>query len=750
MVPMRTALLSAALALGLAAAASGQRAAPPALRLDPAPPGPSLGEESAALRTASLLRVEIADLERSAPPDDAERTVRDARAALRRVAFDLLVRGADGGIATADVLAMQGFRIADLRRRIDLVLLGLADGSLRVGDPPRPLGTLDRDRALRLVRRFADGAAGALGNADLSRLEQTDAAIAAAMAPIVDVLAIAERRPGGDALGSGWPTGADLRGGAQSSAAVPAAEGGSALCEAAALAALPQATRAAAEAACAAGRVEDPLVAAAIRCAARLEQATWLSPAERDRIDGALAAALADEALLRVAAARAAILSSGLELLGLRSAAPFDERALRAAVTAALLPDPDAPFADRPDRLARQLARIGESLELSLRFRREPPPVDERDLPRDLRGFRRDFERAYLRAEETSFRELPRLVAERDALSDPALLGLVRGQRLALEDLERLAAVRDVLDRIGGIRPQAVIGVAARLRTILRWLLEPTRRAEGLDAWLALEGQLRLFVPLPYEAALREETPLAIRLAAGRPRELVERIDLLRAEWADGWAQGIGDGPAARGLHRLWRLLRVMATLDPTVEGSSTEAADGRGTALLLSRWGAFYVPPAAFAPALLDLDALTRLAVTSALAGDDATLERELARLERDLPLARLAGRLFTELEPWIARRPGGPLGLAVPLRTAPDEDAWGLDLRLRLAAVARYARELEHARRNDRRELERPILEHLARLSESILDSLGAERSPVVALPELRESLPVPGGRRATPRAR
>ena len=40
------------------------------------------------------------------------------------------------------------------------------------------------------------------------------------------------------------------------------------------------------EAACAAGRVEDPLVAAAIRCAARLEQATWLSPAERDRIDG--------------------------------------------------------------------------------------------------------------------------------------------------------------------------------------------------------------------------------------------------------------------------------------------------------------------------------------------------------------------------------------------------------------------------------------------------------------------------------
>lgn len=727
--------LSAIVALALvlvALPATGQT-----LRLDPLGAGPTLPSDNAATRTAELLRGEIEQLTARNEADPTAAALRDARVALRRVAFELLARGAEPARSaqeTSDVLAMQGFRLADLRRRIDLVFAEFGEGAIRTGDPPRALGVRERDRALRLARRFADNAAAAVGSADLNDLRQVDAAIATAIDPLLDLLAILEGRPGGEAIGSGWPEESELTSSVAPTHDAPAP---TSPCDAPTIASLPPRTRDALTARCAAAPEGEPEFGPSDLAAIALVRAggdlDWLEAEERDRLDADAAGRLLAGAGPGPGpiVAQAALLDAAMRLEALRGVAPVDAKALRRIIRAALLPPTDAP---RPVGFERSIRRAIESIDLAIRFRAATP--DDAALPRDLRPMRRDFERAYLRAEESALRDLPKLLEATDPLGDPALLGLVRGQRLAFEDLERLAAVRDLLDRIGGIRPQAVAGTTQRVRTIFRWLLEPPRRADGLAAWRAFSGQLDLFAPLPFEDAIRRETPEAIRLAAGRPRELAAMIDLLRAEWADGWSQGVGDGPAARRLHRLWRLLRVMEVLEQSIDG-----ADERGAALLLSRWGAFYLPPVAFAPAVVDLDAQIRLAVTSALGGDESTLGRELDRLERDLPLSLMTGRLLHSLKPWAERRPGGAFGLLAAVGRSPSDSAWGLDLRTRLAAIARWARELEHARRYERRDLDQPLLEHLALLATSILDSLGSESSPVIPLPGLVEELPVPG---------
>lgn len=117
------------------------------------------------------------------------------------------------------------------------------------------------------------------------------------------------------------------------------------------------------------------------------------------------------------------------------------------------------------------------------------------------------------------------------------------------------------------------------------------------------------------------------------------------------------------------------------------------------------------------------------------AGLDRELDRIERDAPLARLTGRLLNELGPWLATRPTGTTGVLAAIRVPAPEGAWGTSLKPTMAAIARFARELDFARRNGDTAREKPLLDYLADLARSALESLGAERSPVPALPQLTE---------------
>jgi hypothetical protein len=729
------AVVVALLAPGLAPASHAQT-----LQLDPAAQAPPLPSPTATERLGAALQEELRGLAARSDDDPFRQTVRDARITLRRVAFDLLVRSdrsLPGDPSIRDAIGLYGLRIADARRRIDVLLESFADGSIAVGAPPRPLGVRERDRARRELVRFIAVAPRAIGNADLSDLTQLDAAVATALGPLADAVATLEGLPTGDAIGTGWPDRAELErvgalaGQRYRGPASSAANDSDDPCDEALRADCLPLTQQALAAACAGGAAAPEAIRRGAALASAAKASSWLSDEERSALDRRAAEAIAappSETTLRLLGAMALLLD--LERRLAASPDPPARSVLVGPIRTVLFPDAGAgagvAFADDPGRLARVIERMAESIEIAIAARSR----DDERLPRELRPFVRPLQRTAARTEEATFRSWPRMLADANALTSPEFTGLVQAQRNAVADLDRLADAQASVDAISGVRPQAARGVMGRLVTLFRRMGEATRRDEAARTFDALRQQIALFAPLPYEAELRRETPEAVSFAAGEPRRLVEAIDLARANWADAWAAGDGSGPAAQRLHRLYRLTKAMEDL------STGGLPESRAAAATLSRWGAFHSSRSALAPALTDLTALTKLATQAALAGEDARLDRELDQIARDTPLVQIAARLVNDLGPWLLRRPEGAIGPIAAVRTAPTPDAWGTDLRLRLATLARFARELEELRRQGPSKLEEPLVGFLRDVATSLLDSLGSPRSPVAALPVISDA--------------
>jgi len=744
------------------------------LQLDPAPPPPALNAESATRRVATLLREELDDLNAHATlhgasnkPDTPEAAVWAARAALRRLAFELLIRAAaatDPEQASAsDTLAMQGFRCADSRRRVDVRLERFLQGigATEVDaltEEPRTLSVRERDRVRRLLLRFAEVAPKALATINYSDIVQIDAGIAVAVGPLVDALAILSGLPTGEeaagaGLGTGWPTTMALsNAGALAGKAkadperARSAEADFAVmdpCSDESLASAGAQTREAARSHCAVAGSDDSQPSDRLRAAVALsvmgETAALLSTAERSIVDETAAKLLRGEGSVALAATQTELLHEWHKLTDVTKAGDgrtSQRTELDQAIRLVLFPTQEAvAFADDSAAFARLGRRIIESIELAIIARAHD---SSSVLPKEFRPQLKDFLRAYERAEAGAWSRFAEMLADEESLSNPEFVGLVTAQRQAVVDLGRLARAQRIIDAVGGTRPQAVRGLTTRMKTMLRWLLDPTRRSDGIVAYDALALQIELFAPLPFETELRRETPEVIAFTSGEPRKLAEVIDLTRAEWADAWSAGNGNGPAAQ---RMYRLFRVMRAMEDVTRGNGPEDGDA---AAALSRWGGFHVAKAALAPALLDIETMMKLAVAAAVDRDDARLEREITRIERDTPLAQLVGRLAADLRAWLATRPGDAVGALAAMREGPTSDAWGLSLRIRLAAIARYARELDDARRGNRDPDEKALLAYLSRLAGSLLESLGAERSPLPPLADLGAESAVPSGRR------
>lgn len=735
----------------LVAPAAGQT-----LDLDPAPPMPALRGESVVLSVSAVLKEEIDELDRPAEgaSEPMAQAVRGARRELRRIAFNLLAR-ATADAPLRDVLALHGFRVADVRRRVDLRLERFLEGSaIGPNGEVRPVSVREKDRVTRLLARFAEVAPKAMASASLEDLKQVDGAVAVALEPLIDALALLESRPTGDALASGWPTAEELNGLGVASATgsrrgdVPA-EGDP--CDPASRHGCGPATLAALDAACAqadgsAGAIDasdasdrQERFAAAARLSSASRVAAWLSEPDRQALDRRGADLVDGTGSVALVRAQAALVAARVRL-GETKPKPEDTKRLDASLRAALFPSVDGGVAltDSPEELARVVQRMAESVDLGTLAR----TGQDGTVAKEFRTARRDAVRRAAKAEEAAWSKFEEMLADEDALVHPAHTGLVRDQRESLRDIERVERAQALIDAVGGVRPQATRGLSNRMRTIIRWLGEPNRRADALLAFDTLALHVRMFLPMPYERELRGATDEALRFTAGRAAELVQAIDLRRAEWADAWADGAATGPESQRLVLLYRLCRAMEDL------SQGEGPGSRDSAAALSRWGAFHATKAALAPAMIDVAALTQLATATAIAGDQDRLGRELDRIDRDAPLARLVGRLARDLEPWLATRPTDILGQLSAVREAPAGDAWGVRHRMRLAALLRAARELDYARRAGHAEDEKTLLEHLSRLAQSTLEALGDERSPLPTMPALpsAEEGPTSGRRRGS----
>jgi hypothetical protein len=722
-------LAGLALLAAIGAPARGQ-----SLDLDPVPAMPALRGESVTRSVSDVLKDEIQQLE-SAPAESSDPlsvAIRKARIEFRRFAFDLLAR-ATGGQATVDQLAMHGFRLADARRRVDLRLERVLEGSgTRQDGSPRPLSVREKDRVGRLLLRFAEVAPKALGNATLTDARQLDASVGVALEPLVDAIAILEERPTGDELGSGWPTSEELGAVGATTSLAPRSATIDDPCDEASYATLGPATTAALRTLCASEGRDDARAIdrahAAMRLSAAATAATWLDANERAALDQSGAALVEDRGAIRLIAAQTAVVEARSRLLASEGAKHEEHKELDDAVRRALFPSAERGVAliASPVELARIVRRIAESIDLGARAR----SAERAEAPKEFRTAQRDAEKRYRKTEAATWTKLVAMLADEEAVTNPEQTSIVREQRESLRDLDRVSGVQTIIDSVGGVRPQAARGLAARLRTVIRWLGEPTRRADAIATYDTLALHVAMFLPLPYERELRAASDEALGFTAGKADQLIDLIDIARAEWADAWATGDATGPAAQRMVAIHRLMRAMEDLS---QGASPESRDAVAA---LSRWGAFHATRAALAPAMVDVRAMTQLATAAAVARDGNRLERELARIERDAPLARLVGRLSHDLGPWLDTRPGDVLGQLVAIRTPPAEGAWGLALRPRIAAILRTARELDFARRSGRAEDEQVLVEHLSKLARRTLESLGAERSALPDLPPLDES--------------
>lgn len=690
-------LAAAVLAAGIARISDGQ-----ALDLSTPPPLPDLGEDNAVTRLARTVQEELRALEaEAATAEDRDATVLAARITLRKIAFDLLARGGVEPLATSTI-AMEGLRLADLRRSLDTALAREFSGA----GPARPLRS--RDRIVRGLDRFAEVAPRAMAAPGLDEPAALDAALSTALRPLVDALAVMEGLEGGGSLGTGWP---ETRGASRRVAATAILPTGLPAVDAAFVAP---------EALASAGRSE------VLGLAAGVAGCPWLTPDERATVDRELAAmaAGADETAVRLVRARTGLAATvaGLsedERRRLERIDPVVSVTVRRAIV--------APAEDRTrlgsDRLARAIGRMREPIELAASTDRLAE-----GLPRDLRVAGRPLLDRAAKADRAAVTSLGELLDREDALVDPATVGRLVAQRDAHSDLERLAGVERLSRSVGGIRPQAAEPLRRLLGKAMRDLADPARRERAAAAFEALSSQAARYLVLPFEEELRRETPEAIDLAAGAPARLVAAIDLARADWADSWALGRSSGPEASRLHDLWRLTRSMATV-------ATSTGTDRAEAGRLSCWGGFHATRSTLGPALVDTATQVRLATVASLdAGRAIEFRRLLSDLERDLPIWLLAGTLRQRLSPWLDERPAPPLGLLAAIREPPEPGAFGLASRADLATVARGVRELEELRRDGRLTEAGALHLALSAVAARILADLGEDAgSPLPSLPDL-----------------
>lgn len=254
-------------------------------------------------------------------------------------------------------------------------------------------------------------------------------------------------------------------------------------------------------------------------------------------------------------------------------------------------------------------------------------------------------------------------------------------------------------------------------------LRDPARRKAVLAAMVALDAELRAFEPGAFERRIRRDDPAARDACAGRADDLLRDLDRRRADWARGWADGRGSADAARAM---LRAVRTLEALDALASGAAEAGVERR-----LGAWGGFAPPDEGWRIHPKALNARAILAVEALVARQDEAAERELAQLERDLPLVLLADGLARALDPWLAGRTGiGPKLVAV--RDAPAADAFLGSRRPELLLLSRLLIEEQRARvRQDAR-----AAEELRSLSAGIAAGLlPAVHPPASRLAALRE---------------
>lgn len=350
----------------------------------------------------------------------------------------------------------------------------------------------------------------------------------------------------------------------------------------------------------------------------------------------------------------------------------------------------------------------------------EAGSFDPASVDRQLRATARQIELRHRRVVKTAIDDLERLGSDPDAISDPAVIGGLKALEASGRDLRRLRAADDLALRLTSVRPGAAKEFGIQLRRWARMLADDAARPEASRALARIEEDLDRFAPLPGEVDLATADKRMETLLAGRAADLLSRITETRRMWADEISNGEVDGPSRGELADLARLCELLVDLRSI---SRDEERISRGIETC-NRWGGWYVSSASLGWASRTLLPGLALAADAAAEGDFDRLRRDLRRLERQTPPARLVAWLASNLEGPVDRLRDGSVGALAAIVSPPGPEAWGLEHRDSVARICRAFAELAAARRRDDPDAVRELSSWLIEACDDLLGHVSSFR--------------------------
>ena len=334
------------------------------------------------------------------------------------------------------------------------------------------------------------------------------------------------------------------------------------------------------------------------------------------------------------------------------------------------------------DRLREHRAAI---IEIAVR----PGSFDPGTMDRQLQATARRIERRHHRFTEGMIDDLDRMSEDRLPPGESAMVRLMAAASAA-DDLLRLQRTSDLVAKLTRVRPDEERDLLDRMRRLTRNFADDRTRSTAALDFDRIDDDLDRFVPLPIEVLLVDPNDRLEELVAGRSADLALRIDQTRRAWVAEISTGETNGPNRRSLLDLERLGKLLVDVD----AMAVEDPDIVRRLEISNRWSGWYVPTNTIGWAARTITPGLRLAAVAACEGDFARLSRDLERLERQAPPARLVAWLSSNLETPLAMLDGGSVGALASVALPPSTTAWGVEHRVALARICRGFAEITAAR--------------------------------------------------------
>jgi hypothetical protein len=256
-------------------------------------------------------------------------------------------------------------------------------------------------------------------------------------------------------------------------------------------------------------------------------------------------------------------------------------------------------------------------------------------------------------------------------------------------DQRRIDSIPAWIDAVGAARAASRTPFAAAAKQWTSALKDPVRGKGARASMAAFETDLAALRTGSLERGLRQQEQRARDACAGRADDILREVDARRSEWAKAWSDGRGS-PAASAA--AIRAMRALEDIDAAAKAAG-DASAGRS----LGAWGGFAATAEGWRVHPKALRAKAVLVAEALATRDDAALAPAIDALERDLPLAQLAGALTRSLGAWLPTRGGmGPRLAAAS--GGPGADAWLGARRPELMMISRMA--IEESRAGARRD--------------------------------------------------